>query len=154
MGSIRSANGTTGSMLVAPLVEPTIPHPTRYRRVHHVIDLWLTFRFQITQRMLHGVVRAGQQGFIEGEWRRDTFPELHNDDALWAYMVRASEEYRLLDRGRLRDDVLRRLLRMGIYDWTGEDNRLNQTTPAMRHATAMVTRLVNRLLEVEEKVVH
>ena len=42
---------------------------------------------------------------------------------------------------------------MGIFDWKGYDVRLNQVTPAMWHSTAIATRLVLRILELESKVV-
>ena len=71
----------------------------------------------------------------------------------------------------LRDPVLWRLLtvwnstetafwhitdkfqQMGIFDWKGHDVRLHQVTPAMWHSTAIATRLVPRILELETKVV-
>ena len=42
---------------------------------------------------------------------------------------------------------------MGIFDWKGHDVRLHQVTPAMWHSTAIATRLVPRILELESKVV-
>ena len=42
---------------------------------------------------------------------------------------------------------------MGIFDWKGHNIRLNQVTPAMWHSTAIATRLVPRILELENKVV-
>ena len=42
---------------------------------------------------------------------------------------------------------------MGIFDWKGHDVRLNQVTLAMWHSTAIATRLVPRILELEGKVV-
>ena len=42
---------------------------------------------------------------------------------------------------------------MGIFNWKGHDVRLNQVTPAMWHSTAIATRLVPRILELETKVV-
>ena len=42
---------------------------------------------------------------------------------------------------------------MGIFDWKGHDVCLNQVTPAMWHSTAIATRLVPRILELESKVV-
>ena len=66
--------------------------------------------------MHHGVIRAGQTSWDaaeEARWKQDIMPELHNDDALWAFAMRASEEYRLLDRHRLNDKPLYCLLQMG-----------------------------------------
>ena len=42
---------------------------------------------------------------------------------------------------------------MGIFDWKGHDFCLNQVTPAMWHSTAIATRLIPRILELESKVV-
>ena len=42
---------------------------------------------------------------------------------------------------------------MGIFDWKGHDVRLHQVTLAMWHSTAIATRLVPRILELETKVV-
>ena len=46
--------------------------------------------------MHHGVICAGQTSWDaaeEARWKQDIMPELHNDDALWAFAMRASEEY-------------------------------------------------------------
>ena len=42
---------------------------------------------------------------------------------------------------------------MGIFDWKGHDVQLHQVTLAMWHSTAITTRLVPRILELESKVV-
>ena len=109
--------------------------------------------------MLHGKILAGEENVSpddrERRWYKDSFPELHNDDALWAYMIRVSEELDLNDfltSDRINDKVLRRLLKMGVWDWTGDHQVLNQTVPAMRHSTAMVSRVLVRLLNLEKKV--
>ena len=67
-------------------------------------------------------------------------PELHNDDALWAFALRASEELHMLDRQRLNDDVLYHLLQMGIFNWTGPDTLLNQAQQAVCLNSATSTR--------------
>jgi hypothetical protein len=106
--------------------------------------------------MVRWKVRAGQEAFSmeqrDSQWKRDIFAELHNDDALWAYMIRCEGEIRALQDGELNDPVLWRLLRMGVLDWEGTDNRLHQATQAMRHSTAISTRILTRLLELENKV--
>ena len=103
-----------------------------------------------------GAILAGEETTPplgrEARWRNDQFPELFNDDALWAYMMRASEEFFLMRWDDVNDLVLRRLMRMGIFDWDGEDTRLHQATQAIRHGTAMSTRIVGRVLQVESKV--
>ena len=67
-------------------------------------------------------------------------------------MMRASEEFFLMRWEEVNDPVLRRLMRMGIFDWDGEDNRLHQATQAIRHGTAMSTWILGRVLQVESKV--
>ena len=89
---------------------------------------------------------------IESRWRNDQFPKLDNDDALFAYMIRASEEFGKMRWDELNDPVLRRLLRMGIFDWRNDGTQLHQATQAIRHGTAMLTRILGRVLEVERKV--
>ena len=96
--------------------------------------------------MRHGVIRAGQTSWDAAEqyrWRQDAMPELHNDDALWAFAMRASEEYRQLDRQQLNDETLYRLLDMGIYDWKKPDTLLHQAQQAIRWSAATSTRSVN-----------
>ena len=106
--------------------------------------------------MLHGKIRAGEETWAPEArlhcWKNDQLEDLHNNDALWGFMIRASEEYRLMDHTKLRDPVMCSLLRMGIFDWKGEDHCLHQTTPAMRHATAMATRLLACTMTLEDQV--
>jgi len=67
-------------------------------------------------------------------------------------MLRCSEELERLDRAKLHDPVMRRLLKMGTVDWKDEDFQGNQTTPAMRHATAMASRLLAHVMKEEDQV--
>ena len=93
--------------------------------------------------MRHGVIRAGQISWDaaeEARWKQDVMPELHNDDTLWAFAMRASEEYHLLDRQRLNDEPLYRLLNMGLFDWERPDTLLNQAQQAIHWSVATSTR--------------
>ena len=102
--------------------------------------------------MRHGVIRTGQVRWDAAEeacWKQDAMPELHNDDALWAYALRASEEYRMMDRMRLNDDALYRLLGMGIFDWEKPDVLLNQAQQAVQLGTATSTRWAGQDLRLE-----
>ena len=86
--------------------------------------------------MCHGVIHAGQSSWDaaeEAHWRQDAMPELHNDNALWAFTMRASEELRVLDRQHLNNDTLYHLLQMGIFDWTGPNTLLNQAQQCQGH---------------------
>ena len=106
--------------------------------------------------MLHGKLRAGEENWAPEarihRWKNNQLEELHNDDALWGFMIWALEEFRLMDHTKLRDPVMSRLLQMGIYDWRGEDHRLHQSTPAMHHATPMATQLLARTMTLEDQV--
>ena len=93
--------------------------------------------------MRHGVIRAGQISWDtaeEAHWKQDAMPELHNDDTLWAFAMRASEEYRLLDCQRLNDKPLYRLLNMGLFDWERPDTLLNQAQQAIHWSVTASTR--------------
>ena len=44
----------------------------------------------MSERMRHGVIHTGQvrwDAAEEARWKQDAMPELHNDDALWAYAL-------------------------------------------------------------------
>ena len=104
--------------------------------------------------MVHGKRIPGEEaGFDERRWKRDPFFDLNNDDALWAYMIRCSEEFRCQDWTEIKDPVYRRLLMMGIFDWDKDvDRQLNHTKPAMRYAAALGSRLMAHILEGDEWV--
>jgi hypothetical protein len=86
------------------------------------------------------------------EWKADTFAELYEEDRLWAYSIRVSDELEFL-RGRMKDNVLYDLLKTGVMDWKSPHNRqYAQLKIGMRHSTAMVSRLVPWIKEVEDKV--
>ena len=82
----------------------------------------------------------------------DAFPQLHNDDALWAYMIQDSEQFRTLNDEVLQDPVIIRLLHMGIFDWEEPNGTLHQATRAIWHSTALGSRLLGRILLEERKV--
>jgi len=67
-------------------------------------------------------------------------------------MIRANTDLLMMDRKEMTDDVLYDLLKMGILDWETPNDRLNQTTPAMRHSTAMMMRMLSRVMQLEAKV--
>ena len=66
--------------------------------------------------------------------------ELYNNDALWTFAIRASEELRMLDHQRLNNDVLYHLLRMGIFNWTGPNTLLNQAQQVVHLSSTTTTR--------------
>ena len=89
---------------------------------------------------------------IEERRRRDRFLDLHHDDVLWANMIHSHEDLLLLDRNTMNDEVLYDLLKMGTLDWEALNERLNQTTQAMRHSTVMNMRMLAKHLNLEAKV--
>ena len=93
--------------------------------------------------MHHGVICAGQISWDaaeEAHWKQDAMLELHNDDVLWAFAMRASEEYRLLDHQCLNNEPLYHLLNIGLFDWERPDTLLNQAQQAIRWSVTAFTR--------------
>ena len=82
----------------------------------------------------------------------DAFVEAHHDDALFGYMLRESSDYETTDWNVVNDPVIHRLLRMGIYDWQDPDKELHQAKRAIRFSTALSSRILKRVLTVEQKV--
>ena len=81
------------------------------------------------------------------------FRELYFDNTLWAYTIWVLEEVQVIDKGRLNNPVLHHLLAMGAWDWDQRDGgELHQATRAMRHAMAMTSCLLSRILKGETKV--
>ena len=58
-------------------------------------------------------------------------------------MICMSFEFEDLELSQLNDPVLRRLLHMGIADWTGINQRLHQATQVIHHSTAVAMRLTD-----------
>ena len=95
----------------------------------------------------------GEPSFNERCWHHDIFSELYNDDALWAYSIRVSEEIQVADHTKVKDLVLHRLMVMGAWDWDKKEGaELHQAMRVMRFSTALVSHLVLRILGLEAKV--
>ena len=92
--------------------------------------------------MLSGAILPGEQHFNEDRWVNDILIECYFDDRLWGYTIRVVEELRTCDLAVFTDGVLFNLMQMGVMDWTGENTRGNQSTQAMRLATALASRLI------------
>ena len=79
--------------------------------------------------MLHNRILPGEENTDamaqEYRWKNDTFPELHNDDALWGYMIYCSEENCCQVGGQVKDAVIQCLLVMGMYDREKPNDWLN-----------------------------
>ena len=91
--------------------------------------------------------------FVIEEWRRcDRFLELQTNDRLWANMIRASYDLKLMDHERVNDSVLLDLLKAGVYDWEKPNDRFHQSTQAIRHSTAIHMRMLAKHMQLEDKV--
>ena len=86
------------------------------------------------------------------QWRDDALIECHNDDALWGFVVRAYEGIQLCTKNQWDDPVFLRLMQMGCLDWVQPDFRSNQSTQGIRFATAMGSRLYERIRAMEREV--
>jgi hypothetical protein len=102
--------------------------------------------------MRHGSILPGQERFDLGRWRNDILEECHYDDKIWGYACRGAEELQIKSVGDYPDPVLFNLFRMGTWDWDGENKQMNQSTQAMRHATAMAMRLHYMIQEQDSNV--
>ena len=85
-------------------------------------------------------------------WKNNTFFELNKDDKLWAYNCQASEEFRLTNMEQLRDPILCTLMMVGMYDWDGVDAHLHQSTQAIQYSSAVASRLIHWIMDLETKV--
>jgi len=96
----------------------------------------------------------GEQHFNKRHWHHNTFSEMYNDDTLWVYMIRVTEEIQVADHEKVKDPVLRCLIAMGAWDWDKKDStELQQATRVMRFSTALASCLLLRILSREAKVV-
>ena len=84
-------------------------------------------------------------------WWNNVFPNLYFDDRLWAHMIQGAEWLCVIDRTKINDALLL-LLRMGVLDWKAPNNPLHQATQAIRHGTAIVFRLLPRIMKLESRV--
>ena len=85
-------------------------------------------------------------------WWNDVFLNLYFDDRLWAHMIQGAEWLRVVDRMKINDASLLSLLCMGVLDWKAPKNCLHQATQAIRHRTAVVFRLLPRIMKLESWV--
>ena len=53
---------------------------------------------------------------------------------------------------QLRDPVLHTLMMMGIYDWDRTDARLHQAIQAICYTSAVASRLIPQIIDLETKV--
>ena len=92
--------------------------------------------------MLHGAILPREQRFNKECWADDILNECFFDDRLWGYTICIVEELQTHNPAIFTNGVLYNLMRMGVMDWTGENVRMNQSTQAMRLATALASRII------------
>jgi len=109
--------------------------------------------------MRRGSLYTGNSGMNpatrEQEWKTKTLSNLRAADELWAYNIRAHDEFRLLEAneyGPVNDAVLLRLFKLGLYDWKGLDDRSADKAEAMRLSSTMAMRMMQRILLCEKQV--
>jgi len=86
------------------------------------------------------------------EWSKVRFGDCYNDDALWGFAIATSREQFLRQMDPREDEVLRRLIDMGVFDWEDPDIEGHESRRSMRHSSAMVSRLLKRIENLETKV--
>jgi hypothetical protein len=67
-------------------------------------------------------------------------------------MIRSHYDLLALNKEDLDDPVLYDLLKFGVLDWEKPNERLNQSTQAIRLSTAIQMRMLAKHLQLEEKV--
>ena len=92
--------------------------------------------------MLYGAILLREQRFDEECWANDILNECYFDNRLWGYTIRIVEELQTHNPAVFTDGVLYNLMRMGIMDWTKNNMRMNQSTQAMRLATALASWII------------
>ena len=97
---------------------------------------------------------AGANGaFNAVEWNKDPFDEVHLDDALWAYSIRAFEEWRNRDVDQWLDPVINCLMLMGCPDWVNPDNWTVSSIQSMRFEMVWGLHLQQRIIRGEVEVI-
>ena len=67
-------------------------------------------------------------------------------------MIQGAEWLHVVNWMKINDASLLSLLHMGVLDWKAPNNRLHQATQAIRHGTAIVLRLLPRIMKLESQV--
>ena len=85
---------------------------------------------------------------------RDSLPEFHNTDAIFGFEIRAHLQYRAFQNEDVENGQLNRILRIGLYDWTGVDRIGNRGFPPypMRYAAVLGAQLLDRIRYLENRV--
>ena len=85
-------------------------------------------------------------------WNEDPLDEVHYDDTLWAYTIRAFEEWKNRDVTHWNDPIIDRLFLMGCPDWTGVDNCTVLGIQTMRFGMVVLLQVILLIHALEDKV--
>ena len=107
------------------------------------------------RRVLYNCPRGGDANgaFIKGIFVPLDRVEVHFDDALWAYSIRAFEEWRNCDVNQWLDPVVDCLMLMGCPDWVNPDNWTASSIQPMWFVTVWGPRLQQRIIHGEVEVI-
>ena len=97
--------------------------------------------------MGRGVIPAGSERFVELEWHDNPMPSLYNDDAIYAFRIRMSEELCVLDLVKVNDTTLKRLLDMGCFDWK-TPNSVSRPRNGIAYSAMVTSRLLPQILGI------
>ena len=68
-------------------------------------------------------------------------------------MIRASYNLKLMDHKKVNNSILLDLLKAGVYNWEKPNDRLHQSTQAIRHSTVIHMWMLAKHMQLEDKVV-
>ena len=86
------------------------------------------------------------------EFLKVQFGDCYNDDALWGLAIAASREQCIHRFNPNIDEVLYKLINMGVYNWEEPDIEGHKSCRSMRHSSAMASRLWKCIETLETKV--
>ena len=95
---------------------------------------------------------SGPDTFNVVDWNEDPFIEIHFDDALWAYTIRAFEEWKNHDVDQWTDPIVDCLMLMGCPDWIDPDCCMSAGIQAMWFAMVFGLCLQQRIIRGEVEV--
>ena len=85
-------------------------------------------------------------------WNEDPLDEVHYNDALWAYTIRAFEEWKNRDVTRWNDPIIDQLFLMGCLDWTGTDNCMISGIQVTQFGMVVLLQVIPLIHALEDKV--
>ena len=86
------------------------------------------------------------------EFSKVMFGDCYNDDALWGLAIAASWEQHICWYNPNINEVLYKLIDMGVYDWEEPNIEGHESRRSMRHSSAMASCLWKRIETMETKV--